>query len=81
VKEGKISFLLVNTDGKQPEVSVSMGPKDQEALRAIMREAWDGIQAQQFTGCGEDDCEWCRFVADLREEVPLEREDEGDDWT
>ncbi|WP_273445409.1 ATP-dependent DNA helicase [Neolewinella agarilytica] len=81
VKEGKISFLLVNTDGKQPEVSVSMGPKDQDALRLIMREAWNGIQAQQFTGCGEDDCDWCRFVADLREEVPLERVDEVDDWT
>ena len=81
VKEGKISFLLVNTDGKQPEVSVSMGPKDQDALRLIMREAWDGIQAQQFTGCGEADCDWCRFVADLREEVPLERVDEVDDWT
>ena len=50
-------------------------------LRAIMREAWEGIQSQNFTGCGEDDCEWCRFVADLREEVPLEREDEVDDWT
>jgi DNA helicase-2/ATP-dependent DNA helicase PcrA len=58
-----------------------MGPKDQDALRAIIREAWEGIQAQQFTGCGEDDCEWCRFVADLREGVPLEREEEGDDWT
>ena len=81
VKEGKISFLLVNSAGEQPEVGVSMGPKDQEALRAIMREAWEGIQTQQFTGCGEDDCEWCRFVADLREEVPLERVDEVDDWT
>jgi DNA helicase-2/ATP-dependent DNA helicase PcrA len=81
VKEGKISFLLVNSQGKQPEASVSMAPKDQDALRAIMREAWDGIQAQNFTGCGEDDCEWCRFVADLREEVPLERVDEVDDWS
>jgi DNA helicase-2/ATP-dependent DNA helicase PcrA len=81
VKEGKISFLLVNSAGKQPEVGVSMGPKDQDALRAIMRKAWEGIQAQHFTGCGEDDCEWCEFVADLREEVPLERVDEVDDWT
>jgi DNA helicase-2/ATP-dependent DNA helicase PcrA len=81
VKEGKISFLLVNSEGKQPEISVAMGPRDQDALRAIMREAWDGIQAQNFTGCGADDCEWCRFVADLRKEVPLERVDEVDDWT
>jgi len=81
VKEGKISFLLVNSEGKQPEAGVSMGPKDQDVLRAIMREAWDGIQAQNFTGCGEDDCDWCKFVADLREEAPLERVDEVDDWT
>lgn len=57
-----------------------MGPKDQDALRATMREAWDGIQAQHFTGCGEGDFEWCRFLADLREEVPLERVDEVDYW-
>ncbi|MEM6768941.1 MAG: PD-(D/E)XK nuclease family protein, partial [Bacteroidota bacterium] len=80
VKEGKISFLLVNTEGEQPEASVSMGPKDQKALRNILREAWDGIQAQEFTGCGEEDCDWCRFVQDLREEAPLGREvDEVDD--
>ena len=80
VKEGKISFLLVNSQGQQPEKVVSMGPKDQSAIRAILREAWDGIQAQRFTGCGDDDCEWCRFVADLREDVPLgmEREEIDD---
>ncbi len=82
VKEGKISFLLVNSQGVQPEKVVSMTPKDQEALRAILREAWAGIQAQEFTGCGEDDCAWCRFVQDLREDVPLgvdteEIDDEG----
>ena len=79
VKDGKISFLLVNTEGKQPEVSVSMTAKDQTALRAILRTTWDNIQDRNFTGCGEEDCEWCRFVADLREDVPLGREDDLDD--
>lgn len=77
VKEARISFLLLNTEGEQPEASVSLTPKDRDALRAILREAWDGIQAQNFTGCGEEDCAWCRFVADLREEAPLDRG--GDD--
>ncbi|MEM9928598.1 MAG: ATP-dependent DNA helicase, partial [Bacteroidota bacterium] len=45
VKESKISFLLVNSQGQQPEKEVSMGPKDQEKLLAIIREAWAGIQA------------------------------------
>lgn len=80
VKEGKISFLLVNSEGKQPEAQVSMLPQDQANLRAILRETWDNIQAQNFAGCGEEDCEWCRFVADLRDDVPLGRElDEVDD--
>lgn len=79
VREGKISFLLVNSEGKQPEAEVSMLPKDQAALRGILRETWDNIQERNFTGCGEDDCEWCRFVADLREDVPLGREDDLDD--
>lgn len=80
VREGKISFLLVNPEGKQPEAKVSMTAKDQTALRAILRETWDKIQARDFTGCGEEDCDWCRFVADLREEVPLGKDlDEMDD--
>lgn len=79
VKDGKISFLLVNTEGKQPEAKVSMLPKDQTALRAILRKTWANIRQRNFTGCGEDDCEWCRFVADLRDDVPLGREDDLDD--
>ena len=83
VKEGRISFLLVNTEGEQPEVTASTGPKDQTALRQLLRTAWDGIQAQEFTGCGKPDCAWCRFVADLREDVPLGTTAGGDldDWS
>ena len=82
VREGRISFLLVNAAGEQPEVGVSLTRQDQTALRAILRRVWDGIQARDFTGCGEADCAWCRFVADLREDVPLDGpDDELDDAT
>ncbi|MEL7163253.1 MAG: PD-(D/E)XK nuclease family protein, partial [Bacteroidota bacterium] len=71
VKDAAISFLLVNAHGEQPEEDLVIRPKDTDVLRLILRETWDKIQAQEFTGCGKEDCEWCRFVGELRAEVPL----------
>ena len=81
VKDGKISFLLVNPAGNQPEAVVPTTAKDQQALRRIISRAWAGIQAREFGGCGEQDCAWCRFVADLQDDVPLREVDDLDDAT
>ena len=79
VKDGKISFLLVNSAGEQPEQQLDISKRDTEELRGIMARAWDGIQAQEFTGCGEPDCEWCRFTQDMETRLPLGNSDGMDD--
>ncbi|WP_116126186.1 ATP-dependent helicase [Lewinella sp. IMCC34183] len=72
VKEGRISYLLTDPSGQQSEERIEILRKDVDALRKIIRETWDAIQEQQFTGCGKPDCDWCRFAYDLTDEVPAE---------
>ncbi len=80
VKDAAISFLLPNAHGEQPELDIGIQRQDTDALRSILQRAWEGIQAQEFTGCGKADCAWCRFVEDLRAPVPPgQEEDELDD--
>lgn len=79
VKDGRISFLLVNAEGEQPEKTLDITKRDTDALRSIMATAWDGIQQQHFTGCGESDCAWCRFAEDMGEHPPLGGDDGMDD--
>ncbi|NJC27492.1 ATP-dependent helicase [Neolewinella antarctica] len=69
VKSGAISYLLVNQAGEQPFAELALQPKDMDALRKILKDVWERIQEQDFVGCGE--CEWCRFVAELRVGVPV----------
>ncbi|NJB87344.1 DNA helicase-2/ATP-dependent DNA helicase PcrA [Lewinella marina] len=76
VREGRISYLLTNPDGQQTEETVELLTKDTDALRKILRDTWEAIQEQQFTGCGKPECEWCRFARDLTDEVPLESTEE-----
>ncbi|MBB4078952.1 DNA helicase-2/ATP-dependent DNA helicase PcrA [Lewinella aquimaris] len=72
VREGHISYLLTNPDGEQREEKIEILQKDTDALRTILRTAWDAIQEQQFTGCSKPECEWCRFVQDMTDEVPTQ---------
>jgi DNA helicase-2/ATP-dependent DNA helicase PcrA len=71
VREGRISYLLTDPSGKQREERIEILQKDTDALRKIIRESWEAIREQQFTGCGKPECEWCRFARDLTDEVPL----------
>ncbi len=71
VKSGAISFLLVNQAGRQPFEEMALLPKDTEAIKRIVKEVWEKIQEQDFTGCGKAGCAWCRFVGDLRGAVPV----------
>lgn len=73
VKDGRISYLLTNPKGEQTEERIDLERKDTDALRKLLSDVWDAIQDQQFGGCGKPECEWCRFVQDLTDEVPLER--------
>ena len=77
VKSGAISFLLVNQAGGQPLEELTLQPKDMDALKVVINRVWEGIREQDFTGCGKEPCEWCRFVADQRRAVPVGLEDFG----
>ena len=73
VREGHISYLLTDANGEQPEERIELGQRDTDALRKIIGEVWEAIQEQQFEGCGQPECDWCRFAQDLTDEVPLEQ--------
>ena len=70
IDRGTISYIVRNSNGEQLDHTLELTRKDTDALRKIIREAWEAIQERQFTGCGEADCEWCRFVADRRAGAP-----------
>ena len=69
VKSGAISYLLINQAGEQPVSENTLLPKDMDAIRKIIKDVWARIQEQDFGGCGN--CEWCRFVAELRAAAPV----------
>ncbi len=64
-KTGTISYLDRNKDGEQPEYSLSFSPEDISAVKAILQDTYQKIQAHDFyTGCGKPNCDWCRFARD-----------------
>ena len=72
VKLGAISFLLVNQAGAQPFEELVLQPKDMDGLKVLLKDVWGRIQERDFTGCGQEDCEWCRFVGEQQVRVPTE---------
>ncbi|PPK87448.1 DNA helicase-2/ATP-dependent DNA helicase PcrA [Neolewinella xylanilytica] len=76
VKEGRISYLLTDPNGQQLQETIEILRQDTDALRGIIRNAWEAIQEQQFDGCGKPECEWCRFARDLTDAVPVETTEE-----
>ena len=78
VREGQISFLLTNPDGKQPTLTHEFTQADTTKLREILRETWASIQAMEFGGCGKEECEWCRFAEDQRKSTPRRTEGQED---
>lgn len=70
VTASAISFLALDSQGEQPTISIDIGRKDLDEFTELLQESWKKIQAQEFTGCGKDNCSWCRFVADQSHQMP-----------
>ncbi|MEM8585245.1 MAG: ATP-dependent DNA helicase [Bacteroidota bacterium] len=71
-----LSYLTIGPDGKQAKIELRVKPKDELAMRTIVKEAYEKIMNQQFyTGCGKDTCTWCQFVRDRQAELPEQIED------
>ena len=60
---GTISYLDPDRQGRYPERSLTYEPLDTQRLKAMLKNTYERIQAQDFyTGCGKPDCLWCQFV-------------------
>lgn len=82
VTDSAISFLALDSKGEQALIRMDIGRKELDVFTELLQESWQKIQDQAFTGCGKDNCPWCRFVADQSSEVPtvgLERAEMDDE--
>jgi DNA helicase-2/ATP-dependent DNA helicase PcrA len=75
VSESGISFLVMDSDGQQPTVNVPMTQENVDAMTTMITDAWEKIQAQEFTGCGKPECRWCAFASDNLTETPAVSEE------
>ncbi|HVY75936.1 MAG TPA: ATP-dependent DNA helicase [Puia sp.] len=75
-------FDFVEPDSKKNfhKVRLQIMPEDTVTVTQQIRSVWDKIQQHDFyTGCGKEDCHWCRFVKTNRLDVALEEEEMTDD--
>lgn len=70
VARSGISFLVMNAKGEQPLHEIEISKEDLDTVTEMITTVWENIQQQNFRGCGETDCEWCRFEQENLREVP-----------
>lgn len=68
---GQIDFIQPEKSGSYKLSTVVITPQDEEVVGDQIREVWSGIQAQDFTGCGAEDCHWCNFARDQYDPATL----------
>jgi DNA helicase II / ATP-dependent DNA helicase PcrA len=62
VFEGVISYLEPDKKGAFPEKTVVFEPKDAHFIKNLLKEVDGKIRSKDFTtGCGDQDCAWCRM--------------------
>jgi len=58
-----ISWLEPDKHGAFPITEVSFSGDDIHFVERLIREVWEKIQQREFaTGCGKEDCAWCRML-------------------
>lgn len=63
VASGVISYLDPDRQGRYPERALAFEPEDTLQLKALLKHTYSRIMEQDFyTGCGRQECPWCRFV-------------------
>jgi DNA helicase-2/ATP-dependent DNA helicase PcrA len=63
VKKGVIAYLEPNRSGQYPEKHLSYHSEEVDLVRSLIRETYARIRRHEFfAGCGEPNCEWCRFA-------------------
>lgn len=83
VAQTVFQFVEPDTEEEYQSVSILPTPEDVQLVREQIRETWDKIQAHDFyTGCGKEECRWCRFAKEqklYRDLLPAGEEDEAEE--
>jgi DNA helicase-2/ATP-dependent DNA helicase PcrA len=77
-KDGMFDFVQPKDNDDQFErISVPVSDEDEEVVRGQIEEVWARIGRHEFeNGCGEEDCNWCKFLRYNRVELGVSGEDE-----
>ena len=66
--QATISYLDLDKHGEQRMESLALSREDMRQAVHLLKDSYQRIMAHDFyTGCGEPQCEWCRFV---QEDMP-----------
>ena len=82
VGSGAIAWLEPDKKGAFSVAELRFSAEDVHFMEALVKETWGKIQARQFdTGCGQDDCNWCRMHLDNQplRDLPARQEEALDD--
>lgn len=82
VGSGAIAWLEPDKKGAFSVAELRFSAEDVHFMETLVKETWGKIQARQFdTGCGQDDCNWCRMHLDNQPlcDLPARQEEALDD--
>jgi DNA helicase-2/ATP-dependent DNA helicase PcrA len=67
VQHAEFEFIEPDKKNKFDTIRVNISPEDEQKVALQITDAWEKIRKHDFyTGCGKEDCEWCRFSRDNR---------------
>ncbi|HEV8079598.1 MAG TPA: ATP-dependent DNA helicase [Chitinophagaceae bacterium] len=70
-------FIEPDKDKKYHTQKIIIEPQDIETVTQQITEVWNKIQNRDFyTGCGKEDCRWCKFVKENKLAVSLHEMEE-----
>lgn len=73
-----VSWLEPDKRGAFPIHEIQFSGPETDAVKDMIRSTWSNIQARAFTtGCGKDDCGWCRMHRDQTLTEVIVKEEEG----
>ncbi len=65
VQHAEFEFIEPDKKNKFETIRVNITPEDEQMVTAQITETWEKIKNHDFyTGCGKEDCDWCRFSRD-----------------
>ena len=76
----EFDFVEPDKQGEYRKEKIVINPQDIETVKQQLTDTWHKIQARDFyTGCGKEDCHWCKFVKNNKLAVALHDLEEEND--